>query len=452
MSVRFDPSADSEQVSNVVHLHLTGRTSTSEPPALFEGKVSSYYLGKIKHGEVPSALASRQVPVASWRSGAELVVAPIRPLLIGPYALVSTDGLLAEFKVAAVRPVLERLWPPATSIGSPLFAVYCRPDSSAAERPGSGSLVFEPGQVAVELAPGVDESGLFGERCSHFDSQGALPAGEIWVPPPAMVAGWALSPAVFSSVGLEAVDPVSCQSGELAFGLGCARVADDRLTVRTPNAPLLWVVHTARGALVEVSAPGRPLWIDGLPPDTQERLWGTTRDLTGATRSFELELHTAPARARPILNEVLADALGPEPESEWLELFNDGTLAADLGQYSLQDGGGRTPLPHESLASHEYALLVRDDFAANASDEPPPAGTRLIRLPVLGKSGLSNAGERLSLVDSGGVECSVLPALAGKPGQSLARRTPSSNDSDPKAFRFGLPTPGLPNEVVVSAP
>ena len=109
-------------------------------------------------------------------------------------------------------------------------------------------------------------------------------------------------------------------------------------------------------------------------------------------------------------------------------------------------------MPHESLASHEYALLVRDDFAANASDEPPPAGTRLIRLPVLGKSGLSNAGERLSLVDSGGVECSVLPALAGKPGQSLARRTPSSNDSDPKAFRFGLPTPGLPNEAAVSAP
>ena len=224
--------------------------------------------------------------VASWRSGAELVVAPLRPLLIGPYSLVSTDGLLAEFKVGAVRPVLERLWPPATSIGSPRFAVYCRPDSSAAELPSSGSLVFEPGQVAVELAPGVDESGLFAERCSHFDSEGALPAGEIWVPPPAMVAGWALSPAVFSSVGLEAVDPVSCQSGELALGLGCARVADDRLTVRTPNAPLLWVVHTARGALVEVSAPGRPLWIDGLPPDTQERLWGTTHDLTGASRSL----------------------------------------------------------------------------------------------------------------------------------------------------------------------
>ncbi|MEI9951119.1 MAG: lamin tail domain-containing protein [Pseudomonadota bacterium] len=450
-SVRFEPSAAADQVSNVVHVHLPSSTLSSGALSLFEGTLSSYYLGKFKHGEVPSTLASRQLPLVSWRSGAELVVAPLRPLAIGPYSLVSVDGLVAEFKVGATRPVLERWWPPAASAGSPRFALYCRPESSRLVLPSSASLAFEPERLTVELAPGVDESGLFAERCTHFESERELAPGEIWVPPPG-VGDWALAPAIFSSVDVEVADSLDCESAELAFGPGCASVADDRLTVRTPSAALLWIVHTARGTLLEVSAQGSPLTIDGLLPDAQEHVWGRTHDLSGATRAFQLDLQTAPARERPILNEALADALGPEPQSEWVELLNDGTLAVDLAQYSLQDGGGRTPLPHESLAPHEYALLVRDDFVPSPSDEPPIAGARLIRLPTLGKSGLSNAGERLSLVDSAGVERSVLPALAGKPGQSLARRLPTSEDSDSKAFSFGTPTPGFANDAQAAAP
>ncbi|MEI9939666.1 MAG: lamin tail domain-containing protein [Pseudomonadota bacterium] len=450
-AVRFDPSSAVDQVSNVVHVHLASPTLSSGTLSLFEGTLSSYYLGKFKHGEVPSALASRQVPLVSWRSAGELVVAPLRPLAIGPYSLVSPDGLAAEFKVGVVRPVLERWWPPAASPGSPQFALYCRPESGAAELPSSGSLVFEPEQWTVDLAPGIDQDGLFAERCSHFESEHALAPGAIWVPPP-VVGDWALAPAIFSSAEPEAAASLNCESGELELGAGCASVADDRVTVRTPKAALLWIVHTARGALVEVSAGGNPLTIDGLVPDAQEHLWGSTHDLAGAARTFELELHTAPARERTILNEALADPLGPEPQSEWVELLNDGTLAVDLAQYSLQDGGGRTPLPHATLAPHEFALLVRDDFASNSSDQPPVAGARLIRLPALGKSGLSNAGERLSLVDSAGVERSVLPALVGKAGQSLARRSPASEDSNPQAFSFGTPTPGFANDALPGAP
>lgn len=443
-SVRFEPSASAEQIPNVVHLHLTGSTSSAGAIALFEGTVSSYYLGKYKHGEVPSTLASRQVPLVSWRVDGELIVAPLQPLALGPYSLISTDGLLTEFKVAATQPVLERFWPPAESGGSPQLGVYCRPESSGVELPSAGSLRFEPGQSSVELGPGVDESGLFAERCCHFVSEGALAPGEIWVPPP-MLGDWALSPAIFRAIEPDARDVVSCRSDELAFGPGCASAADDRLTVRTPAAALLWIVHTARGALVEVSAANRPLTVDGLLPDANERLWGNAHDLGGASRAFDVELHTAPARARPILNEALADALGPEPQSEWVELLNDGTLAVDLAEYSLQDGGGRTALPHALLAPQEYALLVRDDFAPNGSDEPPAPGARLVRVPTLGKSGLSNAGERLALVDSAGVECSALPALAGKAGQSLARRTKAAADDDPESFSFGTPTPGVAN-------
>ena len=451
VDVSFEPSAAPDQVANVVHVHLSSLTLSSDAVSLFEGKLSSYYLGRLRHGELPSPLASRRVPIASWRAGTELVLAPLRPLGTGPHSLVSVDGLIAEFTVADVRPVLDRVWPPGGSAGNPRFAVYCRPEASTVEVPNSGSVLFQPGATSVELEPGVDDAALFEDRCSHFQSELPLTPGAIWVPPPEL-GDWALSPVVFSSAQFEAATPLECQSGEVAFGPGCAIVADDRLSLRTPPLPVLWIVHTAHGALLEVSTPGRSLTIDGLVPGGRERLWGSTRDLSGETQAFELELQMTGARARPILNEVLADPLGPEPKSEWVELLNDGTLAADLAQYSLQDGGGRTPLPHAWLAPQEYALLVREDFAPNSSDPPPVAGARLIRLPSLGKSGLSNAGERLALLDGAGAELSVLPASVGKAGQSLARRTPGSEDGDPRSFRFGTPTPGFANDAQSGAP
>jgi len=451
VAVSFEPNVASDRVSSVVHVHLASSSLSAGALSLFEGTISSYYLGKFKHGEIPSTLASRQVPAVSFRSGVELVVAPLRALVAGTHSLISVDGLVAQFEVGDARTALERLWPPPSSAASPRFAVYCRPASSTNEMPGSGPLRLEPGAHSVELVPGVDESGLFADRCSHFESEIELSPSQILVPPP-LLGDWALAPALFSSGGFPSAIPLDCRAEELELGPGCASVADDRLTVRTPSAPLLWVVHTARGALVEVSAAGSPLTIDGLEPDTLENLWGRTRDLNGAAVDFELEFRSAAARERPILSEALADALGPEPQSEWVEILNDGTLAVDLAQYFFQDGGGRSQLPAEVLAPHEYALLVREDFAPNPSDEPPVAGARLIRLPTLGKAGLSNAGERLALIDRAGVERSVLPALAGKAGQSLARRTPTSEDSDPKSFRFGTPTPGFANDALASAP
>jgi len=442
-SVRFEPSAEADAVSNVVHVHLTDATANAASVALFEGTISSYYLGKFKHGDVPNTLASRQIPAVSWRANAELILAPLQPLALGTYSVISPEGLIAEFKVGVVQPVLERLWPPAANPGSAQFAVYCRPESSVTDLPSGESLLFEPSGDAVELAAGVDASGLFSERCSHFESVHTFGVGEIWVPPPS-VGQWALSPAVFAAPEQAEVE-LSCRDDEIAFGPGCASVADDRLTVRTATAPLLWIVHTARGALVEVSAAGKPLSIEGLLPASNQRLWGSARDLSGVSREFDVEVRTAAARERPILNEALADALGPEPQSEWIELLNDGSLAVDLAEYSLQDGGGRTPLPHAVVGPREYALLVREDFAPNGIDVAPAPGAHLIRVPTLGKGGLSNAGERLSLVNGAGIECSVLPALAGKAGQSLARRTPASADDDAKAFSFGTPTPGVAN-------
>lgn len=442
MVVRFEPAADATQVTNVNHAHVSG--SSASALRLFQGTLSSYYLGKLKTEPLPDALLARQVPLASWRVADDWVVAPLQVLTGGSYSLTSDAGLVSEFQVSTSLPVLTRLWPPTNDAASPRFAVYCGEAPLGADLPSTQSLLLEPGDVSVKLAAGVDTDGTFADRCVHFDSDTALDPAQMLIPAP--VAGaWALAPALFSGSNVPAVVALSCRADETAFGSGCAAPADDRVAVRTPDAPLLWVVHTAHGSLVQVTQSGAPLVISGLAPDSAEHLWGTTRDESGATRVFDLSVRTAAARERPILNEALADALGPEPQSEWVELFNDGTLAVDLEQYSLQDGGGRTALPHALLAPKAYALLVREDFAANGSDEPPAPGTQLVRVPALGKSGLSNSGERLALVDAAGNELSVLPALAGKPGQSLARRTPTSPDGDPSSFGFGVPTPGSSN-------
>jgi hypothetical protein len=438
----FEPSADPSQVSAVVHLHLASTSLGSVDAALFQGSLSDYYLTRIKHGEVPDTLAARQVSVIGWRAETELILAPVAPLPAGPYSLAAASGLLGEFQVGSALPLLRRVWPTPGVGGSPHYAVYC---GDAADTPTGGPLSLEPGDVSVTLSPGVDDDGAFADRCLHFSCDIALDPAAILVPWP-VVGAWAPDPSPFSASVTEPARPLTCSDGEVAVGLGCAMPADDRAIVRTPAASLLWIVHSAHGAFVEVTQPSASFVVRGLVPSSHEHLWGTIHDESGAESNFDLFIDTIAARARPVLNEVLANPLGPEPLSEWIEVVNDGSLPAQLSDYRLQDGGGITALPEATLAPQEYALLVRNDFVPNASDVPPAPGCRLIRMPELGKSGLSNSGERLVLLDADGQQCSVVPALPANPGLSLARRHPWSLDGDLSAFSFGTPTPGVAND------
>ncbi len=439
--VAFDPHSEPSSVSSVVHIHAASTSLRSGEVSLFEGALSDYYLSKVKHGELPDTLAARQIRLVGWRAESELVLAPFAPLAPGPYSLAAVSGLLAEFRVSQARPLLKRAWPPTGSLGSPRFVIYC---GEGAALPSGSSLALQPGEAVVALAAGIDADQLFAARCVHFELGFALESDQILVPD-AAVGDWAVDPSPFSATVREPVLPLSCSNQEFALGIGCAAVADDRAIVRTPIATLLWVVHTAGGAFVEVTREGAPFAVRGLSPNSHEHIWGNVHDAAGVALDFDTFVDTSAARARPVLNEVLANPLGPEPQGEWIEIANDGSLPLELSNYRLQDGGGSTPLPPALLAPHELAMLVRNDFVSGASDEPVAVGARLVRMPTLGKAGLSNSGERLALLDSAGLECSVVPALPTKPGQSLARRYPWSLDGDAKAFSYGAPTPGASN-------
>ena len=172
------------------------------------------------------------------------------------------------------------------------------------------------------------------------------------------------------------------------------------LVGRAPTAPLLWAVRGGGIDAAVATNASDPFVLTGLSPSTEISLVVSSIDTAGRVSRTTLATKTAPPMAHVILNELLADPIGPEPAEEWVELLNDGDVAAELKGFVLVDLGGETPLPPAMLAPHAYALLVGDDYVANDGFDPlPAAGTLLLRVPRVGKSGLSNEGEPLTLRD-----------------------------------------------------
>jgi hypothetical protein len=192
---------------------------------------------------------------------------------------------------------------------------------------------------------------------------------------------------------------------------------------------------------------GDPFAITGLPPATDVTLDVAAIDAHGTLfRMVSAAVTTAPM-PHVIINEVLANPLGPEPASEWVEIVNDGRAPADLGGYSLQDGGGETPLPPATLAPGAFALVVNEAFDEQDCSDPCPApGTLLLRVLHLGKNGLANSGEALRLRDGDGATVSRFPASPKpKAGQSVARVAPAAPDGLAGSFALAEPSPGRTN-------
>jgi hypothetical protein len=260
---------------------------------------------------------------------------------------------------------------------------------------------------------------------------GAEPGELAGLPPE--IEGIGLDPEPYERAESIPVEETRCD--ELALGPLCARVEDDRLSVTGAARPVLLRVFRATGAELFLVASGGHVTLSGFAPDSEYVLAGDVITREGDGIAFEVGFRTLPARVRWVLNEVLANPLGPEPASEWVELVNASSVSATLGGLFLEDSGGRVELPHVSVESGQYVVLVRDDFAGGLSDVAPDPEAALVRLPELAKNGLSNSGEPLRLVAPDGLVLSAFPALPGKRGGvSLARRTLDASDLDPEAF------------------
>jgi hypothetical protein len=436
----------------------TGARPTPESFWVFRDELSTYYQSRLERGELPISLIERQVPTLAWARDSDIVVAPIVPLTAGQrYDLAALGiGLLSTVQIASdARPPWPRLWPPPITATGGGEAIYCGPEVGPLELE-SRAASFEPGPWAAILQPGIDDQGTFQDRCLTLRALVPLPVGFTLLPP-ANAGEILLDPEPLSTRAVEPAEALACQEPEIEFGPGCAVVEDDRLALRVPAAPLLWNVRGLGEAWVRTSTIGRTLTITGFLPDDEFELTVSTQDLSGRLTDDRVLVHTTLPRPHLVLNEVLANPMGPEPQQEWIELYNDGTEPVALSGLKLFDTSGQSILPAASLAPGTFALLVREDYdPASGIDQPPASGTLLVRLPQLGKNGLGNAGEALRIETADGRVLSRFPAVA-QPlgGTSAVRLEPTARDDDPSAFVLTQPSgasPGAPNSASELAP
>jgi hypothetical protein len=450
VSVDVQPMSDGEAFP-VLRIRVSGGSGDPAQLLLFDGELSSYHLGRIEDRELTSTLLERLVPSVNWAtSSGERWLAPTQVLSPGQRysATFGAIGLLSTF-VVQTQPevVLGRVWPPPDQPCAATHVVFC--GASAPAGTGAEPIQLDPAEIAGSAGPGAHATGFARDHCMHVATDVAPAEGAVFVPPPTLL-GLPVEPGVIRHTAARPSPIAACASGETSFGPGCASVLDDRVTLRSPATPVLWLIAHDAEQTVQAAPPNGVFVLGGLAPDAEHRFEVRSLDVSGSWAEASVVLRTLPARPHVVLNEALADAAGAEPAQEWIELYNDGSLATDLAGWSLSDSGGTTLLPSFVLAPSAFALVVRDDFQPlGTGDVPVAAGTPLLRVPQLGKNGLANAGEALSLASADGVVQSRLPA-APKPksGVSVARRRPSAPDADPNAFGLHADpgaSPGAPN-------
>lgn len=449
--VNVEPSVEGRALP-AARLRVRAKEWPALAPAelfLFEGELSDSQVRDVRRGTLPRTVSEREVPALAWSEpeSGEIVVAPSRFLEPGGrITLVSkTLGRLAVIDIVSgnVTPRLARVWPEAGEAGAG-YVLLC-----GASAPRSAwSLVLEPplAEATLESAFRVEAGGA----CSAVRPKGLSP-GDIAVLPPEVDAHL-LDPAPL--VASTPVEPreAECGADQLAFGPACARAEDDRLVITDAPEPLLFRVERGGAEAVFVLGPGEGHVLFGLLPGAEQDVRGLAVTRSGVVRPIAVSVRTLPARPRWILNEVLANPLGPEPKEEWIELVNAGSLEGSTLGLVLEDAAGASVLPELVLGPGESALLVREDFEGGLGGDVPPApGVPLVRLSALGGNGLSNSGERVRLLDATGSVHSAFPSIPSRrAGVSVARRALDARDDDPDAFgEHAEPgaSPGTPNTV-----
>ena len=441
VSVDFEPAVGEGSVPPLFRARLHD-APVSGTPWLFRGELSDYYARSLKQGDVPSALRERTVPLRFWREGSDCFVQPLEWLEPeGSYTLAVTGlGVVRTVQVrSGGERYTRRLFPPPGA-SKHQVAVICE----LAEDEVSSSLRLEPGGIAVQASPGM--AGQPGSGCVTLQVQSTLT--DAVVAPPLVGTTLFEPSAWFPSRGTtHEIPSPACQDGELFHG-ACLEVLDDRLRITPLSQDLFFTLDEPEPRVLSARVGSRRLLLRGLSPAKPLRLSGAVLASDGQQTTFRETMTTLPARRHLVINEVLANPAGPEPDSEWLELVNDSDVATSLSDVWLEDSAGSVRLPDVELASGEIALVVGGGFRASAVDVPVPGEVRLLRVPSLGARGLSNGGEALLLVGREGV-LSRFPMLpAAHAGRSIARRALDGADDDVTEFAEhggAGASPGAPN-------
>ncbi|HEY6079115.1 MAG TPA: lamin tail domain-containing protein [Polyangiaceae bacterium] len=422
-ALELEPPAEPSAVTSVFRGRLRGAAALGQP-WLLQGALSDYHERALAQGQLPEAIRTRALPLRYWRDERDWLLQPLTPL--EPDARYSLallgHGLVEELVVAAgsASPP-ARLFPPPER-PKHAYALYCGLELPSA----APALSLEPGHVPLELSVGAAGTALAG--CVELRAQAELVAPLVGPP---TLGGAPFEPSPFvPSRPSEAVD---CGGEQLLAG-GCLHVLDDRVQVTQGSADMLWLLSDPAPQLIVARAGQRFTLLQGLTADTAFELLGETVSSQGEVSPLRLRVTTGAERRHLVLSEVLANALGPEPASEWVELINDAERPVVLDGLWLEDATGRAALPAATLAGGEIVVLVTQGAARSALDVPFAAGARVLELPTLGERGLANSGEPLLLVGPEGI-ISRFPAFsAPHAGRSFARRSPDAPDDRSSSF------------------
>jgi hypothetical protein len=380
-----------------------------------------------------------------------LVVAPLEALAPGGIYTLGLGAPLVSFPFGVAAdgpPPLARVWP-VRDDADPVAraAVWC---GDAELGPIDAAVTLEPGLVAGRFRAGTGAS-IAAPRCASWFSLAAAADGAPVVVPPSLAladgSSVALEPTLlFARDGAEASSR-ACAPSEVVFGTGCAEILDDRIVVTPSDDPSLYTIDLGGRTIVRASTGGQAFTLRPFPIDGRCRVATLAR--SGRVVESALTLTPAPPRPHVVLNEVMANPAGAEPAQEWVELYNDGAGVVALEGFGLEDSAGRTVLPAFAMEPGGFALVVADAFVADDGvDAPPAPGATIVRVSALGRGGLSNEGEKLTLRDPSGAVVSTFPAAKTKNGVSIARIAPDAPDTDPASFApspNGSSTPGAPN-------
>lgn len=461
--VKIEPDAPLEAVPRVFRARVSWPNAIDkERIFLIRGEVSDYHLRQVEKGDLTKTLQERVVSALIWiEKNSDIVIAPTEVLEAGQtYAVASGEpSKVVHFVVRDVDewPLLTRIWPPKEVPGR--LGIFCAdvllPEMKVPTKADPfGPLGFLSRGIATNAA---------GVGCLHWEAQGRAEDENIaWILPPMVQmpgigAGIVqIEPAAMLPVQemdemseMSEIVPLECDRDEVEFGPGCAVVADDRIYLRAPDGDLLWGISGMQMERVVKTAKRERFVINGLPPETELSFDVVTIDSAGRTNRAAFTGKTKSLSAHVVLNEVQVNPVGPEPDQEWVELYNDGQVETTLSGYRILDIGGETVLPDVLLPAGRYAVVVNDTYFADPEvDVVAPPDAIVVRVPALGKNGLSNSGELLRLVDPEGRTISRFPGVPKpKGGQSVSRRTPDAPDGVSSSFAITQPTPGIANDV-----
>jgi hypothetical protein len=427
--LRLEPASPLDHAQPVVAFVLASETP-QEPPAdsiLVQGEPSKASIGRYVAGETPAVLAEQIVATGLDSRPGRLVIRPQGVLALGQrYTVLSRSGVLGSVVVSPTSELtyLARVWPPQESTEATMQTIYCG-DSAPKE---SAALLLQPGDLAARLEPGLDPQGHAIGNCVRILPTDA--AGQR-VQPPTHLLDFAIEPSPWlAGVDLPEISALTCTAGESNLGPGCLAIDNGIGVVRGPASRTLWVFSSSLGWHLRAVEGGGRFTVPLSEQMRDEQLDVLVFDLAGRSLSASVRIVLPEPAARVVINEVMANPLGPEPAEEWVEVSNAGSIAASMVGWRLRDEAGEVDLPPLLLEPSAVVLFVRNDFLGGRDGDVPPAlGTALVRLPSLGRNGLSNSGEALALIDASGATVSAFPAQASeRAGVSIARRSPLELD------------------------